>query len=96
MNEILVLERIADPDDGMFSCYTGTINGNGIRSLATFGDKRRAYRLIKAYLRKTGKSVNEYQSTEEVLKDFLEYCRNTEIELLNLSDQAHLDSIRQE
>lgn len=74
VNEILVLERIADPDDGMFSCYTGTINGNRVKSLATFGDTRRAHRFIGGFLRKTGKPIHKYKSTEEVLNSFLEYC----------------------
>lgn len=80
MNEVLVLERIADPDDGMFSCYTGTINGNGVKSIATFWEGRRLDGLIKAFLRKTGKAINEYKSTEEVLNSFIEYCTNIMLE----------------
>ena len=74
MNEILVLERIGDPDDGMFSCYTGTINGNKVKSIATFSEKRRADRFIGGFLRKTGKAIKDYKSTEELLLSFLDYC----------------------
>lgn len=75
MNEVLVLERKGDPDDGMFSCFTGTIEcAKYTKNIATFWEGRRAYKLIKGFLRKKGKSVREYLSTEEVLNDFLEYC----------------------
>lgn len=81
MNEVLILERTKpDSDDGMFGCYTGTINGWGEPNLATFGEQRRADWFIKSFLRKTNKSVGEYSSTEEVIVDFLDYCMSTEVE----------------
>ena len=76
MNEVVVLERIGDPDDGMFSCYTGTIDGNGVKSIATFPEERRIDGRIKAFLRKTNKSLSEYGSSEELLLDLKEYLSN--------------------
>lgn len=74
MNEVLVLERIGDPDDSMFSCYTGTIDGNRKRNIATFWEGRRAEDFVGAYLRKTGKSIKEYKSIEEILMSFISFC----------------------
>ena len=34
---------------------------------------------IGGFLRKTGKSVSDYDSVESVIRDFLEYCSGTEL-----------------
>ena len=34
---------------------------------------------IQSFLRKDGKSVDEYNSTEEVIRDFLDYCSSLEL-----------------
>ena len=34
------LDFIGDPDDGMWSAYTGTSNGYGKRGIAVFSDER--------------------------------------------------------
>ena len=80
MNEVLVLKRTGnDADDSMFSCYTGVCSGSPYTSdISVFWDGRRVDRHIKSYLRKTNKSVDEYESTEEVIKDFLSYCMDLE------------------
>ncbi len=80
MNEILVLERKGDPDDDMVQCFTGVINANHVRIVATCGEQRRAEDFILQYLRKTGKAIEDYKSTEEVLRSFLEYCRTITLE----------------
>jgi len=65
----------------MMACSheTGTINGYGESKIETFGEQRRASEFINAYLRKTGKSVSEYGSTEEVLNDFLSFLEHLEV-----------------
>ena len=66
MNEILILKRTnSDPDDGMFSCYQGVVNGYGEEGIGTFWEGSRADRFIGGFLRKVNKSVDEYSSTEE-------------------------------
>ena len=79
MNEVLVLDRLGDPDDGMFSCHTGTIDGNGVKSIATFGEQRRAGDLVGSFLRHSNKPVQAYASTEFVIDEFLDYLREVTI-----------------
>ena len=82
MNEILVLKRTGnDADDSMFSCYTGTCSGSpATDNISVFWDGRRIDGFVGSYLRKTGKSVDEYESTEEVIRDFLSYCNKIILE----------------
>ena len=82
MNEILVLKRTSnDADDGMFSCCCGVMRCSDYKEVETvFGEQRRADNFVKSYLRKTGKSVTDYGSTEEVINDFLNYCQMMELE----------------
>lgn len=80
MNEILILERNGDPDDGMFSCYTGTIGGHAEKNISTFWEGGRADNFIMSFLRKHGKSVTEYKSTEEVIRAFIDYAVHLELE----------------
>ena len=79
MNEILVLKRMDyDSDDGMFGCFTGVIECQDFTECsATFGEQRRADRFVHSFLRKVNKSVTEYESIEEVIKEFLTFCRET-------------------
>ena len=81
-NEVLVLNRIGDPDDRMFSCDTGTIDGYGVKSIAAFGEQRRIRRYINSYLRKTGKSLDDFNCTESLLIDFIQYLEEVEIEVV--------------
>lgn len=80
MNEIVIVKRNNDPDDGMFSADTGTVNGFDKRTIAVFGEQRRVSNYIKSFLRKTGKSIRDYTSTEEVIIEFLDYLENINFE----------------
>ena len=64
MNEVIVLESEAVQSDGFLSTIRYEVAEN----------------LIKSYLRKIGKSVDEYESTEEVIRDFLKYCSSLNLE----------------
>jgi hypothetical protein len=80
MNEILVLKRTEPEEDGMiFSCYNGVTRQDGPESKAEFWEGSRANYFIRSFLRKVNKSVDEYGSTEEVIRDFLRYCKDVKI-----------------
>jgi len=44
-----------------------------LRGIAISGKN---YGLIESFLKETNKAVGEYESTEEIIKDFLRYCNN--------------------
>ena len=71
MNECFVLHKAGDWDDGMCACETGTIEcKNYTKTTEVFGEKKLIRNYIESYLRKTGKSISQYKSTEELLVDF--------------------------
>jgi len=82
MNEVLLLKRTKqDADDGMFACFCGVINCEDYQEdIATFGEQRKAENFVHSFLRRTNKSVSDYDSTEEVITDFLNYCQQVLLE----------------
>lgn len=75
MNEILVLERKGDPDNGIMSVYTGVCFGSSKEKKVTVvSDKRRVGNSeIKGFLRKN--SSKKFDNYESLLSCFLVYLQ---------------------
>lgn len=77
-NQVVILRKHSDPDDGMCCVDTGCINGYGEESYTIVAEKRLAENYVDGFLRKSGNT--EYTNNESLLRAFLEYLNNLELE----------------